>query len=55
MAAHALTDVLANIPDPRSRPGRVHPLGAESRAAAAERLAARPKEALDLLRPTPHQ
>jgi hypothetical protein len=28
MAALALTDVLADIPDPRSRHGRVHPLGA---------------------------
>ena len=28
MGALALTDVLADIPDPRSRHGRVHPLGA---------------------------
>ena len=28
MAALALTDVLADIPDPRSRHGRIHPLGA---------------------------
>ena len=28
MAALALTDVLAGVPDPRSRHGRVHPLGA---------------------------
>lgn len=28
MAAPALADVLADIPDPRSRHGRVHPLGA---------------------------
>jgi hypothetical protein len=55
MAVLSLVEVLAEVPDPRSRHGRIHPLPAilaftaPSNAAAIRRLNNHPEEALALL------